>query len=272
MNIGSPTVIVPQLRREINDTTVFGEEMASWLYSVFGFAALPWVVIMPIFIRFFGCKITFIVIGVDILITYIIFCTSTNPLQILISEIVFGLAYAGNLIIGIYVISEYTSPKYRGMFLTIKSASLFWGVWCSNAIGTFLHWKYIGIVGGVCCIYLFGCFFWIESPYRLAVKGRFEDCKRSHRWLFGSNVEAERNLEKLLLSAQGTKKEKWTFDKMLATVSAREFLMPVLLSFVLLAQYNLTVSSSFCTLILFLFLPETKDRSLQEIEELFKKK
>lgn len=143
------------------------------------------------------------------------------------------------------MVSEYVWPKYRGTFLSLKAASLFWGMWVSNAIGTFFHWNYIGLFGLMCACYYVTVFFWPESPYWLASQGKFEECIKAHRWLKGEGPESEKELEKLLASQkeflQNSRKrisisEKVkTFTQMF---TLKEFYKPVILSILVFGVYH----------------------------------
>lgn len=166
------------------------------------------------------------------------FYSSNDVLQILFSEIMQGLLAAAQIVVSVTVLAEYASPKYRGLFLTIKSATFFWGIWVSNAIGTFFHWKNIGLVGITIALYsLTTAFVWPESPYWLASRGRYEECAASHRWLKGCDVESEKELEILVRTQQeyarssnGKKSFRETVKELFMTIKQRGFYKPVLIS------------------------------------------
>ncbi|XP_069358474.1 facilitated trehalose transporter Tret1-like [Maniola hyperantus] len=201
--MGATTVIVPQLRKEANSTDAVTPEMASWLSSMFAYSAIPWVFIAPMLAYRFGRKVCLILITINVIIGNIIFYCSTSFIELLISQTTQGMLLGSIVPISVMVLSEYTSPKYRGILFTIKAATTYWGVWVSNAIGTFFHWRNIGIVIFICSIYNFiSCIFCCESPYWLASKGRFDECAKVHRWLKGTNVDSEEELRKLILSQQ----------------------------------------------------------------------
>ncbi|XP_023946477.2 facilitated trehalose transporter Tret1-like [Bicyclus anynana] len=165
------------------------------------YSAIPCAIFLPMIAFRFGRKICLILVGLDILIANIIFYCSTGIIQLIISQASLGIHTASLLSITVMVMSEYTSPKYRGIFLTLKAATFFWGIWVSNAIGTFFHWKNIGILIFVCDTYnLISFFFFCESPYWLATKGRFDECTEVHRWLKGTNEDSENELDKLIVS------------------------------------------------------------------------
>lgn len=157
---------------------------------------LLWVFIISGASYWIGRKWTCLFIAGTSLIGFIILYTSSTVLQIVISQIIQGPLAAGQVTIGFLVPSEYTSPKYRGIFLNVQAATMFWGVWVANAIGAFMHWKNIALLGIICGIYSFtNVLFWKESPYWLAVKGRLRECAVAHRWLKGTTEESEKELE-----------------------------------------------------------------------------
>lgn len=143
------------------------------------------------------------------------------------------------------MVSEYVWPKYRGTFLALKAASLFWGMWVSNAIGTFFHWNYIGLFGLMCTCYYVTVFFWPESPYWLASQGKFEECIKAHRWLKGEGVESEQELEKLLVSQkkflQNSRRQSNVCEKVKTFAqmfTLKEYYKPVVMSILVFGQYH----------------------------------
>lgn len=197
--VGAPTVFIPQIRDEANSTEIITDEMASWLSSVFNFSGFPWVIVLSICTKYLGRKLPFIIAAIDTLLAFTVFFFSTSVMQILISEVMQGLFSASLILLSVMVLTEYTSPRYRGVFLTLKLATMYWGVWVSNAIGTFFHWRKVGLLGIICSGYiLLTLFVWPESPYWLASKGRYKECARAHRWLKGCDEESEKELDNLI--------------------------------------------------------------------------
>lgn len=192
-----------------------------------------------------GRKLTFLFICFTAFIGYLVFYYSTTTTHILISEIIHGPLTACHITISIMVLTEFTSPRYRGIFLTLKSASFLWGIWVANTIGTFFHWKNIGILGFVCTIYCsLTALFWPESPYWLALKTRFEDCSNSHRWLKGLSTDSEKELETLIQSRKDLKTSSKisgnTLGKFVKGITSRNFYKPIALAFLVMSLYQLS--------------------------------
>lgn len=167
--------------------------------AIYGFSGIPWAIVLPILAAYIGRKPSFIFVTVVTVIAFTTFYTSSNTTQLLISQAMESCLGVSLVTIGTMVLTEYTSPKYRGFFLTFKSATFSWGIWVSNAIGTFFHWKNIGLVKLVLSVYpLIVVLFWPESPYWLASNGKLEKSAQAHRWLKGSTQDSELELKRLL--------------------------------------------------------------------------
>ncbi|XP_069358473.1 facilitated trehalose transporter Tret1-like [Maniola hyperantus] len=245
---GAPTVIVPQMRIEANSTDVATPEMVSWLSSIAAYSAIPWAFILPMIAYRFGRKISLILICVNVLVGNTIFYYSTSVTELIISQAALGMLVSSALTITVMVMSEYTSPKYRGIFLTLKGATFYWGVWVSNAIGTFFHWRNIGVLVFICGIYnLISCIFCYESPYWLATKGHFEECAKVHRWLKGTDEISEEELRKLISSQEQHFKTKLNnkikyskSTKILNVLKCKGFYKPLVFASLPLLLYNLS--------------------------------
>lgn len=150
-----------------------------------------------------------------------------------------GFFSAAQIVISVMVLTEYISPKYRGFFLTIKSATFYWGIWTANILGTFCHWKKIGLAGIICASFtVTTVFVWPESPYWLASKQRFKECAANHRWLKGSDEESEKELEMLINTQKEYVENCQSINKstseivkqFVITVRSKDFYKPLLIS------------------------------------------
>lgn len=214
-----------------------------------GYAAVPWAVMFALCIRRCGRKFPFIFASACATTSFLVYYFSSTAIQILAAEAIEGIIFASNITVSMLIITEFTSPQNRGMFLTMKSATKTIAVCIANAIGTFFHWKNIPILGIVCSVYSFGALLWPESPYWLASKGRFSECIASHRWLKGTCDKAEKELENLIKLQKeyraSRSKRKVAFswidsERFIANFTSKQFYKPTLLTLLMVALYNLS--------------------------------
>lgn len=164
-----------------------------------GFVASFCGIIMIAIAHFMGRKFTMAILAINIFICSTLTYFSKTVLHLFVSQIIIGPIFSSLTSVMLLILTEYSSPKYRGIFSTIKAAMLYWGVWVANAIGLFTHYKYIGLVGIFCSIYCLIIIFIIpESPYWLAFRRRYDECAVAHRWLKGTDEDAEKELEILI--------------------------------------------------------------------------
>ncbi|XP_045768429.1 facilitated trehalose transporter Tret1-like isoform X2 [Maniola jurtina] len=244
---GAPTVFVPQIRKDANSTEIISMAMMSWLMSISNYGSLPWVIIFPVIAARFGRKIPYTVTWVNTMVCVSLFYFSSSTTELLISGCLQGIIFAVLFSISIMVLTEYTSPKHRGILITFKAATFYWGVWISNAIGTFFHWKNISILIFICCIYNITALFWPESPVWLASKGRFDECAKCHRWLKGEDKDSEDELKQLISSQQDNlkrkkeyhrDKQKSSINRMYHTIKSKRFYKPLMYSIVAMCLYH----------------------------------
>ncbi|XP_063628329.1 facilitated trehalose transporter Tret1-2 homolog [Cydia splendana] len=244
--LGVPPVYIAQSRKISNSTEAVSAEMASWISSVFGYAAIPWVLILPLITQRFGRKVSFYFVTISSIASHSLLYCSTTLTEFFISEIITSITFASHTTLLMQVIAEYTSPRYRGVFLTLKGASMFWGIWIGNIIGTFYHWKYVGLIGLVCSVYCGTALFWPESPYWLASKRRYQECTEAHYWLKGYGTESRKELEMLINNKKNynentlrkrTLKFNKGFSELQSVIFTDEFYKPMLLTLTLYLLY-----------------------------------
>ncbi|XP_013164135.1 PREDICTED: facilitated trehalose transporter Tret1-2 homolog isoform X1 [Papilio xuthus] len=241
--LGSPTVIIPQIRREFNSTDAISQEIASWLSSGIAYSGTIQVIIFSILPKYMGRKSCFLLASFISMIGFVVLYFSKTATHLIIFESIEGVLFACQITICIMIITEYSSPRYRGIFLTMKSASLMWGVWVSNAIGTYFHWSNIAVVGCVTTAYIIiTTLNWPESPYWLATRGRLNECRVAHHWLKGNSEESEKELQNLIERQTDLSRDEENDQenlKTLCTVIKRNtFYKPMLLSMLILTLYN----------------------------------
>lgn len=91
---------------------------------------------------------------------------------------------------------------------------------------------------------------WPESPLWLAKKRRFDECSKAHRWLKGFDIDAERELDKIIANNQKNYKKTSIRTDVLESikvVNKIEFFKPLLLSLLVLSLYTFS-GKLVCTL------------------------
>ncbi|XP_072949785.1 facilitated trehalose transporter Tret1-like [Epargyreus clarus] len=251
LSMGAPTVFIPQIKKEANSTNVIDQEMTSWLSSLIPYSGMLGSFILPALSQLAGRRMTFLILASSSLVGFIIFLVSTTIRDLLLSLAMYGLLVTSSYTILPIIVTEYTSPRYRGIFLTLKTASFYWGIWASNAIGTFFYWKNIGYFGICCNIFVFITgFCWYESPYWLATKGRYKECIESHRKLKGCSSDAEKELQELLdsqkydsleITSDNPNSKLWKcrlVENFIKTMRDEQYYKPTLVSLLLVLLYQ----------------------------------
>lgn len=216
--------------------------------SIVGYIGMIWVIGLTIIMHYLGRKKTVQIVSLNSTVGFLVLYCSKNATHVLISHIIHGMLAASQTTISLLVLTEYSSPKYRGLFLTLKSATFFWGIWVANAIGAFYNFRNIGIIGVLCSVYNFTVLLIIpESPYWLVGKEKYDECVKSHRWLRGEDVNTEKELE-ILINAQkdfksrrkAKKSIKDHFFKTVHNISRSDVYKPILLSVLVMALYHVS--------------------------------
>lgn len=208
-----------------------------------------WIIVLIICTHRFGRKKPMIVTAANALCGFIILYFSKNINHVFISQLVQGLTNATFATTSYLVALEYTSPRYRGRFMGVFTATFFWGMLVANAIGTFFNYRNIALLGIACAIFNFIALLFIpESPYWLAIKGKYDECTRVHRWLKGQDDEAEKELNELIKlqkeSKQTVIKIKKSYiayiNKYTKLLKEPEIYKPILLNILLTIAYQLS--------------------------------
>ncbi|KAL0809935.1 hypothetical protein ABMA28_010791 [Loxostege sticticalis] len=136
-----------------------------------------------------------------------------------------GLSTGYTVILATIVIGEYTSPKYRGVFLNLITTSMNIG----NTIGLILRPNYhleLLLTALLLQILSFGiATTWPESPYWLASKKQLEKSKTAFQWLRNSTCKKE--LDDLRRKRTEVFPNSTSLLDLLKKYSSSEFLRPV---------------------------------------------
>ncbi|XP_028178449.1 sugar transporter ERD6-like 14 isoform X1 [Ostrinia furnacalis] len=136
-----------------------------------------------------------------------------------------GLLSGYTVILGTVIISEYTSPKYRAVFLNLITASMNIG----TTVGHILRPNYQILWTALFLkILSFGiCMTWPESPYWLALKDHEENTTGDHNLIF---IEGRKELKTTSKNALMKIRNNLTIGMVVNIIkkySSKEFLRPI---------------------------------------------
>ncbi|XP_059047210.1 facilitated trehalose transporter Tret1-like [Achroia grisella] len=180
--IGFTAVLIPQLR----DDTYMGmdKNAESWIASIQGFSFMLAAFVSPCVIDQYGRRKANFIGAIIVAIGWFFLIVSGNLTMIIIARILQGLALGISSLSGAVLVAEYTSPKYRGAFITLTTITMLSGSLIVHALGYFLLWHQVAIFC-LCVAILDGVLVFLspESPVFLATQGRFDECKKVFHWL-----------------------------------------------------------------------------------------
>ncbi|XP_059047216.1 facilitated trehalose transporter Tret1-like [Achroia grisella] len=211
----------------------------SWLTASFAPAALTGGLLSCFFLGWLGRKKSFILFTLPAIIGLLLTYFAQNYISLLIGRMLNGLTSGGLHSIGIVSIAEYVHPKYRCMFLNLKTATITSGVAIIHGLGTYLHWR----AGAIVILIPHGVAFgmatlWTESPSWYASKKRFDECEDSFYWIRGRSNSCKCEVKELIKA----QRERLSNDKkiirrvyilqLLSKITRKDFLKPLLISII----------------------------------------
>lgn len=158
--------------------------------------------ISPVLMTRFGRQKAHLITTVPALLGWIVFYFANSVLMFLFARLLHGLALGLRTPLAAILVAEYTDPKYRGAFLGTFAISLGLGIFLSHLWGAQLTWT---ATSAVCSLFPLVAMAIIslspESPGWLVSKGKFDEARKSFKWLRGDGVEQTNELE-AMVSAQ----------------------------------------------------------------------
>lgn len=221
MLLSYATSLLPALRAP--DSLIHADlHTASWLSSSVGIAGIPGFFLSSTLMDIYGRKVAHFVVVIPGAIGWAMIYFATNIPTIMMGRMLGGMTAGATVSLGAIVIGEYSSPKYRGMFLTLKTASLCLGGMLVHILGQFYHWRSIAVIAIIPhLIALFIILTWPESPAWLAAKKQYELSEKSFYWLRGKSNESHGELREMIRA----QKQKSLFTKEMTWLQATvEFL------------------------------------------------
>ncbi|XP_059051413.1 facilitated trehalose transporter Tret1-like [Achroia grisella] len=227
-------ILIPQLR---NETTIYeNENKESWIASVQGISLFLGALMTSHILSRYGRRKANLLCASIMIVGWLCIILASNITTILIGRFTQGLALGISSVSGSVLVGEYTSPKYRGGFLTKLSLTIFIGSFISHILGSFLHWRTTAAVCLVITIVdLIVIYISPESPMFLVTRGKFDECRKVFHWLRGSheNEELEGMIKAEILCKETTTRPKTTdlsskISAMILIMKDPQFFKPLL--------------------------------------------
>lgn len=210
-------------------------DTASWLSSSVGISGIPGFFMSSTLMEAYGRKVAHFIIMMPGLIGWLLIYFGNNIPVLMIGRILGGMSAGGTVALGAIVIGEYSSPKYRGMYLNMKTASVCLGGMLVHILGHFYNWRTVALQATIPYIISMAIIStWPESPAWLISKQQYEQSEKNFYFLRGKTEESYRELENMMQSQTNrvaTKTKELTFtDKLvdfLKKFTKKNFLKPL---------------------------------------------
>ncbi|XP_063897929.1 facilitated trehalose transporter Tret1 [Helicoverpa armigera] len=190
-----PSSLLPALQHPDSPIRV-DLDTASWLGSIAGVAGIPGFLTSSFLMDLYGRKLTHFLVILPAVVGWLMIHFANNVTCLMIGRFLCGLSGSATVSLGAIVIGEYTSPKYRGVFLYLKNAAVCLGALFMHIITGFLHWRTISLVAVIpFLIALFIVYTWPESPAWLVKKQQYDKSEKAFYWLRGKTEESCREIK-----------------------------------------------------------------------------
>ncbi|XP_045779912.1 sugar transporter ERD6-like 6 isoform X4 [Maniola jurtina] len=186
----------------------------------------------PYIMKMYGRKAVYIGLNIFTALGFLIFSLANNVPSLYAARIVQGIPTFA-LFMSTFVVGEYSHPKRRGYFVSIKKSMVSIGSLLCHSLGMCCTWKQIAAFAILPYILsLILTLTWRESPSFLALTEQYDECEKSHRWLFGDNTKNKTELEELIstqMNARKLAKNKRNMRTVIKKLLKKEFIKPFLI-------------------------------------------
>ncbi|CAB3258754.1 unnamed protein product [Arctia plantaginis] len=202
-----PTSLLPALNQP--DSPIKTDlNTSSWLGSILAVSSIPGFLLSSVFMDLYGRKMTHAVAILPGIAGWLLIYFAEDVKTLMIGRFLGGLTSSGTVSLGAIVVGEYTSPKYRGVFLYLKNATVCIGAMLVHILSQYLHWRTIALVALVpLFVALIIIYTWPESPAWLASTHQHERSEKIFYWLRGYNEDARKEFQ-AMIEAQEAKLSK----------------------------------------------------------------
>ncbi|XP_032524806.2 facilitated trehalose transporter Tret1-like [Danaus plexippus] len=199
-NIAFPGVLLQQLRQP-GSVLKLTLEHESWIASILGLALISGILVAPFMMQRLGRRLSNMLSTLPSLAGWALMVAAKDPTALLISRSLQGFGMGVQAAAAPISIAEYSAPRHRGAFLATIAFSFATGMLIAHIFGTILFWRQAALAcGSFYVLSLILISLSPETPPYLASVGKFEECRKTFRWLRGSDDESEKELEVMLNS------------------------------------------------------------------------
>ncbi|XP_041984006.1 facilitated trehalose transporter Tret1-like, partial [Aricia agestis] len=145
---GFSATLIPHLREE-HSAILQNESSISWIASIAVLPLAPCCFIGGLLIEKFGRRRTLGTLGIPFFIGWIVVILSSSLAEMLIGRFINGCSIGIMMPSMSVFISESTSPKLRGMLLSLLPFSFALGIFISHLIGTWVSWQWTAIISAI---------------------------------------------------------------------------------------------------------------------------
>ncbi|XP_063384739.1 facilitated trehalose transporter Tret1-like [Cydia fagiglandana] len=267
--MGFPAVLLPQLQGPGSSIPIT-QDQASWIgkrrytrcefrdffYSTIHlflyllFLLTGSVEMLPMFLGNFvvpaamaraGRRAAHLAVIIVTLISWAIFILATSYEAMLVARILQGAVSGMMMPLRSVLVSECSSPLYRGAFLTTVSLAQIMGIMLVHLIGTLLSYQMTALVSmsfSIIALIMTVCS--PETPSWLATRGRHDECRKNFMWL--RSQEELQELENMILATKLHESNENHQLKIFA-FAKREFYKPILLMSALFSMVSFTIGT-----------------------------
>ncbi|XP_038214565.1 facilitated trehalose transporter Tret1-like [Zerene cesonia] len=186
--------------RSNNSSLELSEDGLSWLASSINITCFCGFAVVAIVTEILGRRKALILLNIPVLCCWIMVYLAQNIATLLFSRIIMGMSYGGVLMLTYICVGEYASPNIRSLCLNlIGCVGSLIGSTLGHILSILVPWREVALLGVIptCLAIVIPCF-WVESPFWLASKGRFDECKEAFEALHISTDTTKKELSLLI--------------------------------------------------------------------------
>ncbi|CAG9104248.1 unnamed protein product [Plutella xylostella] len=257
----------------------------SWMGSVFSMTKILGTLTCPALMSYLGRRRTHLLTTLPAFVHWNLFTFANSLPVFIVARLLQGYAIGIHATMNSMLIAEYTDPKYRASFAAVTTISMGLGIIWVHFSGALLDWR---MTAAVCSLLPVSTAIvtWLspETPSWLVSKERYEEARKVFLWLRGDGDDERKEIEDLVADHKKNRKsdedkaKKGSLMENLKRIkeaaSVKEFYQPlaICLSFCLIYEFGGVhyMPAYVCLSVVYVLLPETKDRTLLDIEKEFK--